>query len=230
MSKTILICGHGPGISDSVAKRFGAEGFSVALVARSAQKLEAAAKSLREQGIKVEGFAADLGDTNAVTSMVEQARAKLGPITVIHWNAYAGLAGDLTTASPEDFRASIDVSVTGLIAAVQASLPDLKSQKEAAVLITGGGLAFYDPKIDLMATQWNAMGLAVSKAAQHKLAGLLSAKLAGDGIYVGEVVVLGAVKGTTFDRGNATLEPAAIAETFWKNYQERTTLSVNFSE
>jgi hypothetical protein len=122
----------------------------------------------------------------------------------------------------------IDVSVTGLIAAVQASLPDLKSQPQAAVLITGGGFAYYDPQVDAMATQWNAMGIAVAKAAQHKLTGLLSAKLKGDGIYVGEVVVLGQVKGTAFDSGNATLEPSAIADKFWGIYQARNTLSVQF--
>ncbi len=32
MTKTILVCGHGPGISDAVARKFGAEGFSVAFL------------------------------------------------------------------------------------------------------------------------------------------------------------------------------------------------------
>jgi NADP-dependent 3-hydroxy acid dehydrogenase YdfG len=36
MTKTILIGGYGPGISNAVAERFGAEGFSVALAARNA--------------------------------------------------------------------------------------------------------------------------------------------------------------------------------------------------
>jgi NAD(P)-dependent dehydrogenase (short-subunit alcohol dehydrogenase family) len=31
MSKTILICGHGPGISAAVAKRFGRENFQVSM-------------------------------------------------------------------------------------------------------------------------------------------------------------------------------------------------------
>ena len=63
-----------------------------------------------------------------------------------------------------------------------------------------------------MAVQWNAMGTALGKAAQHKLVGLLAAKLSADGIYVGEVVVLGMVKGTRFDSGNATLEASTVAD------------------
>jgi hypothetical protein len=47
-------------------------------------------------------------------------------------------------------------------------------------------------------------------------------------VYVGEVVVLGQVKGTAFDSGNATLEPSAIADRFWQVYQGRTDITVNF--
>jgi hypothetical protein len=42
------------------------------------------------------------------------------------------------------------------------------------------------------------------------------------GIFVGEVVVNALVKGTQFDSGNATLEPAAVAAAFWDLYRART--------
>jgi NADP-dependent 3-hydroxy acid dehydrogenase YdfG len=229
MSKVILVCGHGPGISHSVAQKFGSEGFSVALVARSEQKLAAAASALEAGGVHAASFPADLADPKAVKAVVARVRAKLGPIAVVLWNPYAGAAGDLTTADPAELHTPFDVAVTGLVAAVQEALPDLKVQKNAAVLVTGGGLAFYDPKVDAMAVAWNAMGLAIAKAAQHKLVGLLAEKLRGDGVYVGEVVVLGIVKGTAFDSGNATIEPSAVANRFWALYSARSPLSVNIS-
>ena len=221
MSKTILVCGHGPGISDAVARQFGAQGFAVALVARSADKLAAAAEALTARGIQAQAFPADLGDPAAVTAMVAQVRASLGPITVVHWNAYATGAGDLTAANPTELRTSLDVGVVGLVAAVQAALPDLQAQ-QGAVLVTGGGLSFYDDKVDALAVSWGAMGLAVAKAAQHKLVGVLGARLAKDNIYVGEVVVLGSVKGTAFDAGNATIEASRVAGRFWELYEART--------
>lgn len=228
MKRTILVCGHGPGISDAVARRFGKEGHPVAVVARSAERLKAAAAALESAGIQAKAFPCDLGDATAVQAMVREVRGALGPIGVVHYNAYTGGAGDLTAAPVEELRKVVDVSVGGLIAAVQEALPDLKAEK-GAVLVTGGGFAFYDPKIDGMAVQWSAMGLAVGKAAQHKAVGLLHAKLAGDGVYVGEVVVLGSVKGTAFDQGQATLEASAIADKFWELAQQRTTASVNFA-
>lgn len=227
MTKTILVAGFGPGISEGVARKFGKEGFQVALVARSKDKVESGAVALRDAGIKAKGFAADLGDPAAVKKLVDDVRASLGPITVLHWNAYVGGAGDLLTADVNDVRKAFDVSVSGLIVATQAVLPDLRAQKDdAALLVTGGGFAFYQPEVDATIAQWNTMGLAVSKAAQHKTVGLLHQKLKGEGIYVGEVVVTGLVKNTAFDSGNATLEGAQIAERFFELYRAKSDASV----
>lgn len=227
MSKTIVICGYGPGISDAVARKFGAEGYQVALVARRADKLEAGVSALKEKGIQAAAFATDLGDAAAVTAMIAAVRAQLGAISVLHYNAYTGGSGDLLSASAEGLRRSFDVSVGGLVAAVQASHADLKAEK-GAVLITGGGFCLYDPRIDAMATRFQAADLAIGKAAQHKLTGLLAAKLKADDIYVGEVVVMGMVKGTAFDAGNASLDANDIAAKFWELFGSRSTLSVHF--
>jgi len=225
MSETIVICGYGVGISDAVARRFAREGYRVAIVARNAERLEGAVQKLTAAKIEAKAFPCDLGDVDAVKRLVADVRASLGPINVLHWNAYLGGAGDLKTASTDELRAVLNVSVHGLIAAVQAALPDLKAQS-GALLVTGGGFAFYDPAVDAAATQWGAQGLAIGKAAQHKTVGLLSKSLQADGVYVGEVVVTGLVKGTAFDSGNATLEPSTIAEKFWELFRARDALSV----
>lgn len=221
MKKTIVVCGHGPGISDAVARKFGAEGYAVALVARNAERLAAAVKSLAEAGIEAKAFPADLAVPAQVKGAIQSARA-LGPVHVVHYNAYAGGAGDLSSADPLELRGPLDVGVVGLVAAVQAALPDLTETK-GALLVTGGGLSTYDAKIDAMAVDWRAMGLAVSKAAQHKTVGLFAAQLGRLGIYVGEVTVLGAVKGTAFDpQGKSSLEASRIADKFWEQFQKRT--------
>jgi len=221
MAKTIIVGGYGPGISAGVAERFGREGFQVAIVARTADKLGAGAKSLEASGIKAGAFSADLGDAEAVRAVVGKVRASLGPITAIHWNAYAGDAGDLLTAEPAAIRRALDVAVVGLTVAVQESLADLKAQK-GGVLVTNGGFGVVDPRVDAFAVQVGAMGLSMANAAKHKLVGLLAEKLRGDGVYVGEVMVMSSVKGTPWDQGGATLEASTIANKFWELYQART--------
>lgn len=225
MAETIIVCGYGAGISDAVARRFGKEGYRVALVARNADRLNAAVQTLNAEKIEARAFAYDLSDIDAVKKLIAEVRNSLGPIKVLHWNAYSGGAGDLKTAGADELRAVMNVTVHGLVAAVQAALPDLKAQ-HGALLVTGGGFAFYDPAVDAAATQWGAQGLAIGKAAQHKTVGLLNKSLQPEGVYVGEVVVTGLVKGTAFDSGNATLEASTIAEKFWELYRQRSTVSV----
>ncbi len=220
MTKTIVVCGFGPGISTAVAERFGKEGFTVALVGRTADRLAAGVTALQGKGIRAQAFAADLSSPEAVQGVVSKIRAALGSISVVQWTAYSGGAGDLTTADSAALRGVYDVAITGLIAAVQASLPDLR-REHGAVLVTNGGLGFFDPKIDAMAVQWNTMGLAIANAAKHKAVSLLAEKLRGDGVYVGEVMVTGTVRGTAFDNGSATLDPAVIGQKFWDLYQAR---------
>ena len=225
MAKTIIIAGFGPGISASVAERFGKEGFSVALVARNAERLRAGVSSLEAKGIVARAFPADLTDRAAIEALIADVRAQLGPVTVLHWNAYAGGAGDLLKATPAEISRVFELPVLSLLGAVQASLPDLRAQKEAALLVTNGGLGLFDAQVDTLAVQWGAEGLAVANSAKHKLVRLLSAKLQGEGIYVGEVVVLSLVKGTPFDDGTAPLHPSTVAEKFWQLYQGRTDVS-----
>ncbi|MFO0676180.1 MAG: SDR family NAD(P)-dependent oxidoreductase [Polyangiaceae bacterium] len=226
MKRTILVCGHGPGISDAVAHHFGREGFAVGIVARNRDRLAKAEASLKAAGVTAKSFVCDLGDVDAVKAMVKDARSTLGPVTTLHWNAYASGAGDMMTSPVSELRTVLDVCVHGLVAAVRECREDLKAQK-GSLLVTGGGFAFYDAQVNAMAVQWSSMGLAVGKAAQHKTVGLLQKKLASDGIYVGEVVVLGMVKGTAFDSGNATLDPKDIAKRFWDLDQKRDDFSVN---
>lgn len=219
-----MICGYGPGISDAVARKFAREGFQVALVARNRERLDAGAAALVKAGATAKAFVCDLADPAAVTRLVADVRAGLGPIHTIHYNAYAPLAGDLTTCDIGELRAVFDVCVTGAVAAVQAALPDLRAQAGSSVLITGGGFARYSDEVDQMVVNWNNMGVAIAKAAQHKLTGLLHHKLKPEGIYVGTLMVLGLVKGTAFSRDQG-LEPDAIAAAFWKLAQERNAVS-----
>jgi NAD(P)-dependent dehydrogenase (short-subunit alcohol dehydrogenase family) len=232
MSKTIVVVGFGPGVSTAVAGKFGAEGFSVALVARNKERLTAGVEALKVKGIASAAFPADAADPASIRAAIGQARAQLGPITIIHWNAYdGGNPGDLVTADPAAVRGIFDVAVVGLISALQESLPDLRNTKEGAVLVTNGALAEMDAQIDEYAVSAKAMGLAVANAAKNKLVGLLAQRLKGDGIYVGQVMIAGAIKGTPWASAAAdSINPAAVADKFWELYKARGEIRARVSQ
>jgi len=220
MAKTIFVAGYGPGISNAAAERFGKAGFKVALVSRSADRLDQGVEKLGTKGVEARAFRADLGDAAQVRDVVGRVRKEMGPIDAIVWVAYNGAAGDLTKADPAELRGVLDLSTTSLVAAVNEALPDLRAQK-GAVLVTNGGFGLFDEKVDALVAQTNAMGLAIANAAKHKLVGVLSQKLRGEGVFVGEVMVLNVVKGTAFDQGSGTLEASAVGAKFWELYEKR---------
>lgn len=221
MAKNILVVGFGPGISNAVAEKFGAAGFSVGLVARNEARLAEGVKALAAKDIKAAAFTGDASDPAAMKAVVEKARAALGPITVVQWTAYGGgEGGDLLTADVATIKSVFDVGIAGLLATVQAALPDLKAEK-GGVLVTNGAFGDINPQVDAYAVGGKFMGLALGNAAKHKLVGLLSERLKADGVYVGEVMVAGMVKGTAWDNGSATIDPADIATKFWNLYQGR---------
>jgi 3-methyladenine DNA glycosylase AlkD/short-subunit dehydrogenase len=222
--KTIIVVGFGPGISTAVAERFGSEGFRVALVARNAERLAAGVKALEAKGIEARAFTADVSHPEAARKVVAEVRAAMGPVHALEWTAYGGGAGDLLTASASDVRGALDIATTSLLAAIQEALPDLRASR-GAILVTNGGLGYFDAQVDATAVSWNAMGLAMANAAKHKMVGLLAEKLRGEGVYVGEVMVLGIVKGTAFDQGQGVIEASSVATKFWELYLARADVS-----
>jgi NADP-dependent 3-hydroxy acid dehydrogenase YdfG len=226
MAKTILVSGYGPGISSAIAEKFGAEGYAVALAARNAERLAAGVKALQAKGIKAAAFPTDLADPNAARALVGKVREALGPLTALAWTAYDTGAGDLLSAEPAAIRRVLDIATTSLLATVNAALPDLKGQPDAAVLVVNGGFGYADPSVDAAAVQFNSMGLAMANAAKNKLVGMLSLKLKGDGVYVGQAMVLGTIKGTAWDQGNATIDASTVAAKLWDLSRARTELTV----
>ena len=223
MPKTLVIVGYGTGISTAVAEKFGAEGFSVALVARNEAHLAAGVAALTAKGIAAAAFPADASDLAAVRAALGKVRAKLGPIAVIHWNAYGGgEAGDLATTDPAAARGVFDVAVIGLLAAVQEALPDLKNAGDGAVLVTNGAFGELSEQMDAFAVSMKSMGVALANAAKHKLVGLLAQRLRDDGVYVGEVMVAGMIKGSAWDSGASdAIKASTVADKFWELYKAR---------
>jgi hypothetical protein len=153
----------------------------------------------------------------------------LGPITVIHWNAISGTeVRELEAADPAAVRSVFDVAVVGLLAAVQETLSDLKSTKDGAILVTNGAFGETTPMMDEFAINLKAVGVALANAAKYKLVGLLAAQLRADGVYVGEVMVAGMIKGTPSDSGGG-IDSSVVANKFWELYQARSEVRAGVS-
>ncbi len=217
----LIVFGYGPGISHATAERFARGGYSLALVARNADRLADGGARLKANGIEATAYLSDAADPTMVRSTIAAIRQEQGTVSAVLWTAFrGGPVTNVLATEPEDVEGAFDVGVKGLLACVQEVLEDLKSSPGAAVLVANGALGEHTFQADAFSRLLDADGVALENAAKSKLVGLLAERLRDFDIYVGEVTIAGSVKGTATATPNA-IEPAEIANTFWSLAQDR---------
>lgn len=99
-NRAAIVTGASSGIGLAVARMLAEEGHAVTLVARRAEKLEAAYAALRDGGLEVQRVAADVGSEDDVMRAVTAHRDAYGRLDVLVNNAGVGIGapiGELST-------------------------------------------------------------------------------------------------------------------------------------
>ncbi len=203
---TCVVVGVGPGIGLAVARRFGKEGYKVALVARQESKLAEYVTLMEHAGISANPYPTDIADYDSIRATFDRIKAEMGNPEVLVYNASASTQCNPSELPVETLLDNFKVNVGGALVAAQQVIPAMRENRQGTILFTGGGLAL-NPF-----PQYSS--LAVGKAGIRNLAYSLAGELLPYGIHVATVTVTGFVKpGTHFD-------PDVIAETFWHLHQQ----------
>jgi len=192
----ILVVGAGPGVGSAVARRFGMAGYDVALIARSATRLQSLGESLQADGITTGWTAVDVTDAAAFSGAVSRFGGHAGHIDVLHFNPSATTMKSPIELSPDELLADVNLGVASLLTAVQTARPFMPAG--ARVTVTGSGTAD---------RPWTAAAsVGVQKAALRNLVGALGDELKPHGVRAVTVTVRGLIKpGGRFD-------PAHVAD------------------
>lgn len=183
---TIAIIGAGPGLGAAVARRFGREGFAVALVSRDQEKVDRLAGELGKDGIVARGYAADVREGAALEAALERAAADLGPVTVLQYSPlpsrdYLKPVLDLT---PELAMEALRFSALGLIHAARAVLPAMRESGGSIVLINGG---------TSVKARAGFAGTSVAFPAESAYGEMLHDALEDEGVRVAQLVIPGSI-------------------------------------
>lgn len=184
---TLAIIGAGPGLGAAVARRFGREGFAIALISRDQAKLDALAGELAQDGVTAAGFAADVRDGASLEAALSAASARLGPITALQYSplpsrVYLEPVLDLT---PELALEALRFSALGLIHAARAVLPAMRAAGEGSIVLINGGTSIQ--------ARAGFSGTSVAFPAESAYGEMLHDALAGEGVHVAQLVIPGAI-------------------------------------
>ena len=225
----LVVIGYGPGNGHAIAREFGGRGWSVAIIGRDAGRLDTGVAELGAAGVSARPFIADACDPASLRGALERIRSELGPVSALALTAYRSVVVDDVLAGDAERVAHVfDIGVAGLLTAVQATRDDLRAGT-GAVLVVNGALGLQDDAIDAYAVSFGGDGVALECTAKTKLVGLLAARLREEGVYVGEVVINGSVKGSPH-AGPTAIDPADIARRLWTMAEERTEVHVHIAE
>src|SRR5512141_1222117 len=175
---SIAIIGAGAGLGAAVARRFGAEGYAVALIARNQARVDALAADLAQEGVQAKGFAADVRDPSSISRTLEQVTETLGPIEVLQYSPLPqkDFMRPVLETTPADLVGPVEFSIYGPVAAVHQVLPGMRflGENRGTILFVNGGSAVTPGR--------NVTGTSVAFAGQAAYAELLHEVLGEEGI------------------------------------------------
>ena len=214
---TIAIVGAGPGLGLSIAKAFGANGFFVALLSRTQEKLDALAAELNEAGIEAAGFAADVMDPASVTAAFDRIKARFGAVDVLEYSPapHSPVPG-LTNPGPleanrANIQPQIDYYLYGGIAATDQVLPAMLERESGTILFTTGGTS-KDP----LAGPAEFTTTTIGSGALRSYALKLHQTTESTGVYVAHVPIFAWI-----GSGEPETEPDTIAQHYWTAHIKR---------
>lgn len=182
MAKPVcVIAGVGPGCGAAFARRFAADGYAVALLARKLDTSAELAAALPD----ARAWACDMGDAASVGRTFDGVRDALGDPEVVIYNAGSGVFGGFDDVTAADFEASWRVNALGGFLVAKQVVPAMKRAGR-------GNFVFIGATASRRGAARTA-AFAPAKAAQRSLAESMARSLGPAGIHVSLIVIDGVV-------------------------------------
>ena len=213
MNKTAVISGVGAGLGASLARKFAREGYQVALLARSADYLEALAAEIQTTGATAKGFPTDIGDPQKVGDSFAQIREQFGKVDILVNHAGNAAWGNFSELKPVDFERSWRICAFGSFLCCQQAVPDMVSSGNGTILFTGATSA--------VRGRAGALAFSSAKFAVRGLAWSLAREVGPKGIHVAHIIIDGILDTPTVrsdmspDAEEPLLNTDAVADVYW---------------
>jgi clavulanate-9-aldehyde reducatase len=126
--QVVAITGASSGIGEATAVACAHAGAAVALAARRADRIQALAERIAQEGGRAVAVPTDVGEEAQARAFVERAHSELGRVDVLVNNAGVMLLGPIESAPTEEWRRMVHANVFGVLYCTHAVLPLMREQ------------------------------------------------------------------------------------------------------
>ncbi|MGE7924249.1 2,3-dihydro-2,3-dihydroxybenzoate dehydrogenase [Viridibacillus arvi] len=168
--KVALVTGGAQGIGAAVVQALATRGMMVAAIDYNAEKLNGYVNELKSQRLDVYAFPADVSDSHAIISIVDEIERDIGPIEILVNVAGVLCTGMIESFSDQDWAKTFAVNSTGVFN-ISRSVSKYMITRKRGSIVTVGSNAASVPRISLAA-------YAASKAAAVMFTKCLGLELA----------------------------------------------------
>jgi NAD(P)-dependent dehydrogenase (short-subunit alcohol dehydrogenase family) len=175
------VVGVGPGNGAAFARRFAAEGYRVALLARTTDFSSKLAQELPG----AVSYACDVSSASSVAAAFAEIRKEQGDVEVVIYNAGSGTWGTVDDIGPAEFESAWRVNALGALLVSKEVTPAMKERGLGSFVFIGATASRRGGA--------KTAAFAPAKAAQKSLAESMARHLWPAGIHVALIVVDGVV-------------------------------------
>ena len=174
--RVALVTGGGRGLGAGIALALGHAGADLAIVARTASQVDAAATHVRGLGRQAHGIVADLADPEAPLAIVQEVVSRFGRLDVLVHAAGINIRKPADAITRDDYARLMSINVECAFFLAQAAAPVMRTQGGGRMVMIGSVAAeIAIPRISVYA---------MSKGALKQMVKSLALEWAADGITV----------------------------------------------
>jgi short-subunit dehydrogenase len=135
-NKVVIITGGSSGIGKAMAEKFGREGSKILITGRNNEELTKATEELRQKGITIQPFQADVSVEDDNRKMAEEAIRHYGTIDVLINNAGISMRALFSEVDIAVIKKVMDINFYGVLYATKYCLPEITKNKGSVVGIS----------------------------------------------------------------------------------------------